>query len=524
MKKDVVPTLRISKKLHITILILCVIAFALRVFIALKPLPVLDDHLLVDDSYICFDIANNISHGNGPVSGSTVSNGFQPLYVFIISPLFSLFENDKVIPIHISLIILALFNIMAMYILALYTALITKKGYSVLFFCILWALHPYILENTLNGLETAVSTFFVALTLFYYTFKYNSQAVGFRSSVLLGVFIGLSMLARIDSALLSILIACHYLFFTKENNYGERIKNLLIVSFSAFCIMLPWWVYSYTITGDIFQISGKAVRYMSMMAAEERGEMIQHRIDMVVYALRVLLLKTWGLFTLCSFLAVVWFISLKNKTEGIKDYISHYGIITSLFLVSFIAYTMYVFGYWFFERYLFIWAIFLTLSTAYFVDRIPFSSKIVHYSLLFCSIAVCLIQKDFYRFVNGYDRNKGGYMDIGLWAGKTFPKGTVIGSPQSSALGYFADNMTVVNLDGVVNKECYDSLRAKNIMPYIMKRKIEYVLGASHNISFLLDTSKPYDRKAFSINDTIHEFQSWGNTWLVYKVNGNNKP
>lgn len=521
MIKDIFTTIGVSKKTHTIIIILCVIAFSLRVFIALKPLPILDDHLLVDDSYICFDIAHNISQGNGPVSGSTVSNGFQPLYVFIISPLFSLFEHDKTIPIHVSLIVLALFNIMAMYVLALYIASFTNKVYSVIFFCIVWVLHPYILENTLNGLETAVSTFFTALTIFYYSLKYNKQRGGFLSSVLLGIFIGLSMLARIDSTLLAMLIATHYLFFNKEKSYTEKSKSLLIVSFSAFLIMLPWWVYSYTLTGDIFQISGKAVRYMSMMSAEERGEMTEHRINMVVHAIRVLLIKTWALFLLCSALGVSWLFATKNKSENIKEYLTKNGIIVSLFLFSFTAYTMYVFGSWFFERYLFIWAIFLILSAAYFFDRLPFSSRIVQYIILVCGITVCLIQKDFYRFVNGYDRNKGGYMDIGLWAKNTFHKGTIIGSPQSGALGYFADNMTIVNLDGVVNKECYDSLRAKNIMPYIRKQKIQYILGAQHNISFLLETSKPKDRTSFVAKDTIRDFQSWGNTWIVYKVQDN---
>ena len=57
-------------------------------------------------------------------------------------------------------------------------------------------------------------------------------------------------------------------------------------------------------------------------------------------------------------------------------------------------------------------------------------------------------------YTSGPDRNSG-YMNIGLWARDRFPPGTVIGSSQTGALGYFADRLKVINLDGVVNRECF---------------------------------------------------------------------
>ena len=56
-------------------------------------------------------------------------------------------------------------------------------------------------------------------------------------------------------------------------------------------------------------------------------------------------------------------------------------------------------------------------------------------------------------------------------------KGEKIGSYQSGALGYFLDDNTVINLDGVVNSDALSALKNNNSFGYIK----------SENITFLTD-------------------------------------
>ena len=56
---------------------------------------------LYDDSFYAFKIAQNIASGHGATfDGVHPTNGFQPLYVFLLVPLFWLFGSNLVAPIY----------------------------------------------------------------------------------------------------------------------------------------------------------------------------------------------------------------------------------------------------------------------------------------------------------------------------------------------------------------------------------------------------------------------------------------
>src|SRR5262249_41593103 len=111
-----------------------------------------------------------------------------------------------------------------------------------------------------------------------------------------------------------------------------------------------------------------------------------------------------------------------------------------------------------------------------------------------------------------------GYMDIGLWAKRNFAAGTVIGSSQTGALGYFADTLRVVNRDGVVSKRCLESLEARRNMDYIREQKVQYVLGWESNLGFIANHSMGFREEDLPVVQQITEFESWGYPWYVARV------
>ncbi len=78
--------------------------------------------------------------------------------------------------------------------------------------------------------------------------------------------------------------------------------------------------------------------------------------------------------------------------------------------------------------------------------------------------------------------------------------------------------MTVINLDGVVNKECLDSLMADNAAGYIESKRIQFVIGWQGNFRFISLHSRPADRSRIVIDRTIPEVESWGMRWCVGRV------
>jgi hypothetical protein len=62
---------------------------AIRLAVVVRPLEFLDDLAIPDDAYLSLTLARNIARGHGPLYGLAPTNGFQPLYVFLMAPVFA---------------------------------------------------------------------------------------------------------------------------------------------------------------------------------------------------------------------------------------------------------------------------------------------------------------------------------------------------------------------------------------------------------------------------------------------------
>jgi hypothetical protein len=108
-------------------------------------------------------------------------------------------------------------------------------------------------------------------------------------------------------------------------------------------------------------------------------------------------------------------------------------------------------------------------------------------------------------------------MRIGLWARDHFPPGTVIGGTQTGALGYFAADLTVVNLDGVVNRAAYDALRGRRALDYVRAAGIRYLVWQD-DIEFLARESRGAPAAALRPVETVPGFRTMGEPWRIWRV------
>jgi len=79
-----------SRNLTIATVLIIGIALLLRLLLFIEPLGLLDGKFLADDSYIALTIAKQIALGHGPRFGNYLTNGFQPLYVWLMAIAFYL--------------------------------------------------------------------------------------------------------------------------------------------------------------------------------------------------------------------------------------------------------------------------------------------------------------------------------------------------------------------------------------------------------------------------------------------------
>jgi hypothetical protein len=144
-------------------------------------------------------------------------------------------------------------------------------------------------------------------------------------------------------------------------------------------------------------------------------------------------------------------------------------------------------------------------------------------TIVFASVVIVLLAANIVRpgfkdfFFKDYPR--GGYLEVGKWVNDNFPKGTVIGSNQTGALGYFAKDMNIINLDGVVNKDAYTAVKNKEVIEYIRSQKIEYFIDWKINYEFIVRNSKNFKDGDIVLVNKIDGLKSWDYEWFLYKVN-----
>jgi hypothetical protein len=497
-----------------------------RLAISQRPLPILDGLTIPDDTYLSLTIARNLARGLGPLYGTAYTNGFQPLWVFLLAPLYALIPDDPDLVLRIALVLLALFETATIGMVCGFVRRRGRSNLAAILVAACWAFNPYFVRISLGGLETSLSALAACATLVLLDRVRSADRDRAFALAGLGVLLGIAFLARVDAVFLIPSVA---LFLVPPLGSSTGVRRLMcrwgMVGSSAAAVVAPWLLYSYSYTGDLYPVSGRAVR---LIAIGNRGVgpdgMWAFRRFLVDTAFRVFLQShAWVLVVLGVLLMLV----LARGIRRIRDLATSLESFAPGFLYGillFFAYPFHILSFWFFERYYFPLAILLLLAVglvASFLFRLPNVQRAgpaLAAVLVAATIAFHLSRHETWRLLFSRDETTQGYRNIGLWVAKRFAPGTRIGSSQSGALGYFATNLTVVNLDGVVNRRCFDSIVDRRNIDYIVGERIEYILGWKVNIDFIRFYSTRSADESLEPMGPIRGFQSWGNDWLLYRV------
>jgi hypothetical protein len=503
--------------------------FILRVLVAVRPLKYIDGLTIPDDAYLAMTLAKNIGAGHGPLYGHNFTNGFQPLYVFLIAPIYRLFPNDLFTPVHLALLISILFDTATLYIIFRLAQMTSYDNATPILAASAWALNPYSIYTATNGLETSLALFMIALTYYFYIMYLDQKSDTARPIIPLafGAILGLALLARIDNMFMAAAfgMAILYTGIRQSNAFRTHLKDLFLIGVSALLVCLPWMIYAHHYTGDLIPISGKAIRYLSLAWPDHHPTFSNMYLPILKLAVLTIAKHNFAYWMLLFGLAATVIllkprIGLKPVVERLKTH----NIIPAFIVLMFLAYTFFVFGAWYYKRYFYPISFLLLLYIMSFIDillirlrngraRRGFMVVIVAFLMLACVLNPKF--RDLYFSTNTTDQ---GHMNLGLWARRTFPDSTVVGGCQTGALAYFADNLNVVNLDGVVNRQAYMHLIRKEAIDYIKSERIEYFIDWPPNKDFIIKESSDIQPDDLSLIGRITEFTSWNHEWYIYKV------
>jgi len=152
------------KRLNPGLLVVLAAAAAVHFAVAALDFPTLARSFLYDDSFYDFQIARHIAHGEGPTfDGANLTNGFQPLYVAFLVPIYWVAGSSETIPIHAALALSALCTVLTTYLLYRILARRTSETAAIVA-AGAWVFSSIVVRQTANGLETSVAVLMLAST------------------------------------------------------------------------------------------------------------------------------------------------------------------------------------------------------------------------------------------------------------------------------------------------------------------------------------------------------------------------
>jgi len=222
------------------VFIILVIAVHLAVIFALMN-SLLDRWFTTDDAFYYFQVARNISEGRGSsLDGINPSNGYHPLWMIILIPVFSLARFDLFLPLRLVVGLSVLMTLASGIILFRFLAKSIHPTLAMLT-AVFWVFFPPLHRSiTQLGMESALNALCV-VALIYQTTRLLEKPISqevWRDRLLIGVMAVFALFSRLDNVFLVLMVGLVIVFRNKR----KFIFWLCYLIFGLIAIFLAFFV------------------------------------------------------------------------------------------------------------------------------------------------------------------------------------------------------------------------------------------------------------------------------------------
>lgn len=415
-------------------------------------------YLVYDDAYYYFSIARNlIERGMLSADGIHLTNGFHPLWLFVITPIYLLFGHYHWLSIHLVLTVSAFLDTGAA--LLIYKTLERMERPKAGFWAAAFYLfNPVVLQYTMSGLETALNSFLLAL-LVCLSVKANFEWLK-TGWLTLGTVCGFALLSRTDN-LFAVAALFAYLFWRDRN-----VKTLLKTAAIAGLLALPWLGYNWAAFGTIIQTSGNTFPWLyHQQYLNEHNSYFSWAL--VPYALKAgfynfaLYAFHYGNWILTLAVATVLVYQLKKEPQRFRPF---WWALTGAALFI----TAHFFIRWsvrpWYPQTVFVLALPAIVLALEKVNRYVFGLGTTAV-LYFASLPAW--SPSYFRRIDQFPKM--------LEVAQKLPPHDRIGSFNCGYLQYFTDQK-VINLDGFVNNEVLSFYKGKKGLEYLRRQNVRWLV------------------------------------------------
>lgn len=483
-------------KVAIGALVAC--AGVLRLYIAWMDFPNLVTQI-PDDAFYYFGIARNLVTGNGVTfDGANVTNGFHPLWLALIAPFFALFQGDDVLPIRLSLSLAAGFDLCTGLMAGHLVKRMTQDKLAVWLAMFFYLFNPGVLKESINGLETSLNVWLVAICFLLYlpNVRSGSSAMTLSNWKIMGIVWGLVMLARTDNA---ILVAVMLMGVMISKRSWRALSTVARMGGVALCVLSPWLLWNWFQFGSVFQSSGEAFPY-ALRASFFADRRYSFTDDVLVgffwlyqWTFEYIPLyyflwqREWS--TIYYFLLTgLVFLLLLIRTPFTQIWYSQIRwtldpVIGLLLIFLVHAFVRWYPRSWYFVPIIFFASILLGFTLAYIKASLALGRKQIK-----CVVLIILLGLSagfLQRYIQDWDRYPWQIemWEAGEWIKANLPPTEKIGAFNAGIVGYIAHNR-VTNLDGVVNPQAYQVIRQAELSDWMCRQRIRFLADFPHSLKF----------------------------------------
>jgi hypothetical protein len=441
---------------------------------------------LLDDSYIFFKMSKDLADWLfGFYPSFQLTSGFQPLIALFFLPFFELFWNQKEIAIKLALSLNALLGFCANILLYRLLRWVFSRPIAT-FLVSVWVWSPYVMNQTINGMETTLAFLLLLLIFNYYWHVNHTGSFKARSWVILGVLLGAGFWARVDLGLLGIAIVLDQLWIMATNSQSSRtlrVRNICLCSIVALCLASPWIVFTIINTGNILPVSGRAVHFITSTFIDFYHQnrsgfspiMFSYfKKEFLIYQpLAVLSTHTLWQLTLAGSCLIGFCTALLNR-----KFRTLFRSVWIFQTIMIIAYIVFIGGFWHLNRYFYPVYTFILLlhgaSLHWLESKLKLKPLIIGIVLFILFIPYGIIYG--LQYTSQWTKPRPPrYLSIARFAKDHIPQNARVGAFQSGCVSCWLDNK-VVNLDGLINEEAYAHLKNKTMDVYLANQKIDYLV------------------------------------------------
>lgn len=484
---------RSDGNLHRTVFIsLAAAGGLLRIVPAWLPLDWQLGHILSDDAFYYFTIARRLARDGLPsFDGLGPTNGFHPLWLAIITPVYTLPAGD---PAALRLILTlcgVLDTVSVILLIRILRSLHTGFGATAAA-AALYAFSPALLSHAgpLNGMETSLAVLILFALLGSYCAVLRNSSRWYASPGALGALMGLAVLARTDT----IIIVAALGVTLGLSQRPDRTRFALRTATAALVVLSPWLFWNLMTFGTVLQVSGRAyaLSMSTLYHTDSWGakEYVLRFVSNLADVFRFFPVKlesetklSVAFFVQGTFVAGVALSALgfmvRQQTQAGRALRMRIRLLQApltggfLFILAHSLRTIALRG-WYYAIVLPVLFLLLGAVADYLVRGLR--GRIRRGAIIAGSVVLpCLIAMSVAEHLNHGDGERAKFAALPA-VKAAVPPGAIIGSWNAGVYGYFLRDRRVVNLDGLVNNAAYPHLADRSLERYCRSTGISYLV------------------------------------------------